>query len=181
MPTDPSARVLYVWGWWVWYYRLIALIVYATGLLLVGLYLPARDLLAHPSLGNIALFAVLASLVGAWALAAWVTWRDGQSRVTRIILLPARAALDVRTLNFSWRRIPLADLEGFWFADMKPDPAEYHEPTLRVQVRGAAPLTIDLEGNILDEESFKAIFRYGPTRARSIEGKKHKSERKKRA
>ena len=181
MRTDTSARVLYVWGLWVWYYRLIALIVYATGLLLVGMFHQAQDLLLHPSMGNITLFALLALLVGAWALAIWATWRDGQSRVTRIILLPEQAALVVRTLNFSSRRVRLADLEGLWFADLKPDPGEYHEPTLRVQVRGGAPFTIDLEGNILDEESFKAIFRYRPTRTRSIQGKKDKSERKKRA
>jgi hypothetical protein len=132
-------------------------------------------------MGNIALFALIALLVGAWALAVWVTWRDGQSRVARIILLPKHAALVVRTLNFSSRLIPLADLEGFWFADLTPDPAEYHEPTLRVQVRGGLSITIDLEGNILDEESFKAIFRYEPTRTRSIQDKKDKSERKKRA
>ena len=164
MRSDPSARVLYVWGKWVWFYRVIALVVYATGLLLVGLYYPARDLLLHSGVGDIALFVILALMIVAWAVVIRITWRDGQSRVTRIILLPESAALVVRTLNFSSRRIPLAALQRFRFADLKPDPDEYREPTLTVQVRGGLPLKIDLEGHILDEETFKTIFHYRPTR-----------------
>ena len=169
MRIDPSARVLYVWGRWVWYYRLIALGVYATGLLLLGLYSPARDLLLHPSIGNIVLFAILALMVGAWAVVIWITWRDGRSRVHRIILLPERAALVVRTLNFGSRLIPLSDLEEFRLADVQPDPSEYQVPTLTVDVRGGIPLRIDLEGHILDEETFKTLFRYSPPKQPATE------------
>ena len=42
-------------------------------------------------------------------------------------------------------------------------------------------LTIDLEGQIVDEETFNTIFRYRPARPRVIQGKKGKRERKKRA
>src|SRR5262245_36418794 len=133
MSTDPSARILYVWGWWAWYYRFIALVIYVTGLLSVGLYFPARDLMRHPSFGNSLLLALLASIVGAWVLIGRFTWRDGQSRVTRITLLPGSTTIVVRTLNFGSRHIPLAALEDFWYQDLQPDATEYHEPTLSVQ------------------------------------------------
>jgi hypothetical protein len=163
MRIDPSEQVLYEWGRWVWYYRCIALIVYITGLLLVGMYQPARDLLLRPSVGNILLFAIIALMVGAWALIIWVTWRDGQSRVARMILLPESKALVVRTLNFGSRRVPLADLHDFLYADLKWNPAsEYRPPTLTVQVRGRLPLVIDLDGEILDMQTFKSVFGYRP-------------------
>ena len=181
MRIDPSARVLYVWGRWVWYYRIIALVVYVTGLLLPGLYSPARDLLLDPSIGNIVLFAILALMVGAWVVVIWITWRDGQSRVNRIILLPERAALVVQTLNFGSRQIPLSALEESWLADVKPDRLEYQVPTLTVDVRGGMPLRIDLGGQILDEETFKKLFRYSPTMQPATEAKKRKMKRQKRA
>src|SRR5262249_19363243 len=149
----------YIWGWWAWYYRFIALVVYVTGLLSVGLYFPARDLICQPSFGNILLFALLVSIVGAWVLLGRLTWRDGQSRVTRIVLLPGSAAILVRTLNFGSRHIPLAALEDFRYQDLQPDATEYYEPTLSVQVRGGLPLRIDLGGHVLDEQAFKTIFR----------------------
>jgi hypothetical protein len=158
MSTNHSGRILYVWGWWAWYYRFIALIVYGTGLLLVGLFYPARELVRHPSFGNVLLFAILVLIVGAWFLVGRLAWRDGQSRATRITLLPESASLLVRTLNFGSRRIPLADLEDIHYQDLQPDPAEYREPTLVVKVRGGLPLRIDLEGCILDEQTFRAIF-----------------------
>ena len=169
MRADPSERVVYVWGCWVWYYRLIALVVYATGLLLVALYSPVRDLLSHLSIGHIMLLALLALVIGAWALVMWVTWRDGQSRVSRITLLPEEAALVVRTLNFGSRHIPLAALGEFQVADLKPDPSEYQVPTLTVEVRGGVPLRIDLGGHIQDEEAFNTIFRYRPARPAAAE------------
>jgi hypothetical protein len=169
MRIDESARVLYVLGWRVWYYRLIALVVYATGLLILGLYSPGRDLLLNPSTGNLVLFAILALIAGAWAAVIWITWRDGQSRVNRIILLPERATVVVRTVNFGSRLIPLSALEEFRFADLKPDVSEYQVPTLTVDVRGGRPLRIDLEGHILDEESFKTIFRYSPAKQPATE------------
>lgn len=159
MSTDPSARTLYVWGWWAWYYRAIALVVYVTCLLLVGLYFPARDLLRQPSFGNLLLFALLSSIAVVWVLLTRMTWRDGQSRATRIDLTAANDAIHVRTLNFGSRHIPLADLENVQYYDLKPDGAEYQEPTLSVHVRGGRPLSVDLEGRILDEQTFKTIFR----------------------
>src|SRR5262245_56342832 len=118
MSADPSERVVYDWGWRVWYHRLIALIVYATGLLLVGLCFPARDLLLSPNTGNIVLLVIVIAVIVAWALVIRITWRDGQSRVSRITLLPEMSALEVRTLNFGSRLIPLAALKGFHFADL---------------------------------------------------------------
>src|SRR5215471_5912466 len=107
MSPDSSARMLYCLGWWTWYYRVIALIVYATGLLLAGFYYPALDLLQRPSFGNVLLFALIAAIVLAWVLVGRLAWRDGQSRVTRIILLPGGEAIQVHTLNFGSRQIPL--------------------------------------------------------------------------
>ena len=160
MRTDPSDRVLYDWGWRAWYHRLIALTVYATGLLLVGFFYPARNLLLQPDIGNIVLLVILAALVAAWILVIRITWRDGQARVSRITLLPEKEALLVRTLNFGSRLIPLAALVKFHFADLKPDMSEYRVPELTVVVRGERKLRIDLEGRILDEEAFNTIFRY---------------------
>jgi len=146
-------------GWWSWYYRVIALIVYATGLLLVGFYYPARDLLQRPSFGNVLLLALIAAIVVAWILVGRLAWRDGQSRVTRIILLPGSEAIQIHTLNFGSRQIPLNDLEDFKYQDLTPDAAEYQAPSLTVRVRRGPPLRIDLGGRILDEPTFRTIFR----------------------
>ena len=165
--TDPTERVLYDWGWRAWYHRLIALTVYATGLLLMGFFFPARNLLLQPDIGNLVLLAILVVLVTAWILVIRITWRDGQARVSRITLLPEKEALLVRTLNFGSRLIPLAALVKFHFADLKPDMTEYREPILTVVVRDGTKLRIDLEGRILDEEVFNTIFRYRRTKPRA--------------
>jgi hypothetical protein len=163
MPTDSTSRVVYVWGWWVWYYRFIALLVYLTGLLLVGLCYSAWDLLRDPGVVNIGLFLILALLVGAWVWVIRLTWRDGQSRVSRIAFLPEGQVLVARTLNFRTRRIYLADLESIQYQDLRPDPSEYREPILTIKVRQSLPLRIDLEGHILDKQFFRSTFRYRPT------------------
>jgi len=163
MSTDSSARVLYCLGWWTSYYRVIALIVYATGLLLVGFYYPARDLLQRPSFGNVLLLALIAAIVVAWILVGRLAWRDGQSRVTRIILSPGGEAIRIHTLNFGSRNIPLGDLEDFKYQDLTPDAAEYQAPSLTVRVRTGPPLRVDLGGWILDEPTFRRIFRSPPT------------------
>lgn len=169
MHTDPSAQVLYVWGRWVWYYRFLALVVYATGLLLlVGVYDPVRGLVRHPGIGNIVLLALLALLIGMWFLLTWITWRSGESRAARIALSADSATIVVRTLNFGSRRIPLADLEDFQYEKFQTYVGDYgstrfYQPTLTVKVRGRLPLKIDLQGHILDEQTFKAIFHYPPS------------------
>ncbi len=179
MQTDPSARALYVWGRWVWYYRFLALLVYATGLLLVGLYAPARDLARHPSIENIALLALIALLVGVWFLCAWITWRRGQSQVARIILFPESAAVVVQTLNFGSRRIPLTALSDFQYEETQTYHGEYgstqvYEPTLTVQARGGLPLKIDMRGHILDEQTFKTIFRHCPNKTPATRPRRRK-------
>ena len=174
-----SSRVLYTWGRWVWYYRFLALVVYTTGLLFVGLYEPARDLVRHPNMGNITLLTLLALLVGIWSLWAWLTWRSGQSRATRIDLFPENAAVVVRTLNFGSRQIPLAALSDFQYEETQTYHGEYgstkvYEPTLTVKVRGDLPLKIDMRGHILDEQTFRTIFRYPPINPPAVRRKRRK-------
>lgn len=70
----------------------------------------------------------------------------------------------MRTLNFGSRFIPLSALEESRLADVDPDPSEYQVPALTVDVRGGRQLRIDLEGHILDEETFNTLFRYSPTK-----------------
>jgi hypothetical protein len=179
MRTDPSARALYVWGRWVWYYRFLDLVVYATGLLFLGLYEPIQDLVRHPDIGNITLLVLIAMLVAVWFLWAWITWRRGQSRVTRITLFPETAAVVVRTLNFGSRQIPLAALSDFQYEQTQTYHGEYgstkvYEPTLTVKVSGELPLKIDMRGHILDEQAFKTIFHYPLTKPAAVRHKKRK-------
>ncbi len=126
-----------------------------------------------------ALLALIALLVGVWFLWAWITWRRGQSRVARIILFPESAAVVVRTLNFVSRRVPLAALSDFHYEETQTYHGEYgrtqvYEPTLTVQVRGALPLKIDMRGHILDEQTFKTIFRHRPTKTPATRRRKRK-------
>ena len=172
-----ETRVLYVWGWWVWYYRFIALVVYALGVLVVALYFAAREVVLHPSFDAILLLLFLALVVGIWLLGAWMTWREGQSRVTRMSLLPESETLVVRTLNFGCRRIPLTALTNFRYENLRPDINEYQVPILTVRVRGDLPLKIDLDGHILDEPTFKTIFRYRLNRPPAPQRRKRKKKR----
>jgi hypothetical protein len=155
--NNPHAQVLYVLGWWVWCYRLPALITYAAvALILVLVYGTVQELVLRPSIGNLVLTAFG---LGLSFLFAWITWRGGQSRATRIVFLPDRGLLIVRTLNFTSRRIHVAVLGDIEYEESQPysDVGAY-DPALRVQVRGGLPIEIDLQGRILDEQAFKALF-----------------------
>jgi hypothetical protein len=165
MQTDPSRQVLYVWGWRVWCRRFLSLIIYATAVLAsLMVYESAQQLARQPGLRNLVQCAFAAALLGAWLLGAWVAWRAGQSRVTRIALSPDRA-LVVRTVNFTSRRIPLTTLGDVEYERSRPSTdGEVHVPLLTVEVRGGLPIEMDLRGQILDEQQFEAAFYYRATR-----------------
>jgi len=155
MRTNPSAQVLYVMGWWAWLYRIPALVVYAmVPPLLVTMYFTAQDFARHPSISGVG--AIL--FQGLFFLIAWVFWRYLQSMATRIIFFPDRALLIVRTLNFTSRHIPIANLEDVRYEEESNSETDARIPLLRVQARGGMLIKIDLEGRVLDEEAFKAIF-----------------------
>jgi len=155
MRVNPSAQTLYALGWWAWIYRLPALIAYAmVPPLLVAMYFTVQDLARHPSISGVG--AII--FQGLFFLIAWMFWRYLQSRAARIIYLPDRALLIVRTLNFTTRRIPIANLEDVRYEEELNSETDARIPLLRVQVRGGMPIEIDLEGRILDERAFKAIF-----------------------
>lgn len=155
--TDPSAQTLYVLGWRAWLYRLPALIVYAmVPPLLVAACFTAQDLALRPSVRDVG----AAFFLGLFFIMVWMYWRYLQSRATRITLSPDRALLIVRTLNFTSRRIPISALEGVHYEEESNSDVETRIPVLTAQVRGGAPIKIDLDGRIPDEQAFKAIFRY---------------------
>jgi len=155
MRTNPSAQVLYEMGWWAWLYRIPALVVYAmVPPLLVTMYFSVQDFARHPSISGVG--AIL--FQGIFFLIAWVFWRYLQSRATRIIFFPDRALLIVRTLNFTSRRIPTETLEDVRYEEESNSETDARIPLLRVQARGGMMIKIDLEGRILDEQAFKAIF-----------------------
>jgi hypothetical protein len=114
----------------------------------------AQDFARHPSIRGVG--AIL--FQGLFFLIVWVFWRYLQSRATRIIFFPDRALLIVRTLNFTSRRIPIETLEDVRYEEESNSETDARIPLLRVQARGGMPIKIDLEGRILDEEAFKAIF-----------------------
>jgi hypothetical protein len=98
--------------------------------------------------------------LGLFFLIVWIMYRYLQQRATRIVFLPDRALLIVRTLNFTSRRIPIVALEDVRYEEESNSDTVVRIPVLRVQVRGGMPIRIDLEGRILDEQAFKAIFHY---------------------
>jgi hypothetical protein len=161
MRNNQSANVLYVLGWWAWLYRIPALIVYTmVPPLLVAMYFTVQDFARHPGIRDVggALF------LGLFFLIARGMWRYLQPRATRIVLFPDRALLIVRTLNFTSRRIPVTDLEDVRYEEESNSDTDARIRALRVQVRGGRPIMIDLEGRILDEQAFKAIFHYFPSK-----------------
>ena len=162
MQSNPSVQVLYVLGWWAWCYRLPALITYPTvASILVMVCGTSQELVLHPSIGNLVLVAFG---LGVSFIFAWITWRYLQSRASRIVLLPDRALLIVRTLNFTSRRIPIAALENVRYEEESNSDTDTCIPVLTVQVRGGLPITIDLQGRILDEQAFKAVFGYSSSK-----------------
>jgi hypothetical protein len=165
MQLDPSRQLLYVSGWWGWYHRFLALIVYGTSAFpALMVYGTARDVAHEPSLTNIGLFALAAILLGACLLWCWTTWRDGRSRATRIVLSPDRT-LTVRTLNFTSRRVPTGALGDVQYAQSwSSADGEVYDPKLTVQVHRAAPIVVDLSGRIVDEGGFEAVFFYRATK-----------------
>jgi hypothetical protein len=165
-----TARLLYVWGRWVWYYRALALVVYATGVLIIlGFAAPVSDYLRNPTPVNVLLLFLVIVLAAMWCLWAWVTWRTGQSRANRIYLDLEAKELVMTTLNFGKRSIPLAALRRAEFTPTQTyvnphgiGSTRYYEPTLTVPVEDGLPIRIDLQGRIVDEEAFKELFGFDP-------------------
>jgi hypothetical protein len=157
--TNPSAQVIYVLGWWAWCYRIPALIVYAiTPLLLAAAYFTALDLVRDLSIKDIAAGFILVQVF----ILIPMYWRYLQSRAIRIVFSPDSALLIVRTLNFTTRRIPLTALENACYEEESNSDTDARIPVLKVDVRGGLPIKIDLDGRILDERAFKALFNYSP-------------------
>src|SRR5215813_9968474 len=157
MRDNQSGQALYALGWWAWLYRLPALLVYSmVPPLLVAMYFTVQDFARHPRIRD-----VLATLfMGLFFIIALAMWRYLQSRASRIVLFSDRALLIVRTLNFTSRRISIAALEHVRYEEGSNSDTDALIPALTVQVRGEMPIKIDLEGRILDEQAFEAIFHY---------------------
>ena len=90
-------------------------------------------------------------------------------RAVEIRLLPDQNTVTVRTLNFGMRRIPCAafgEIEysatQFYASQVPFTDNHVYEPTLLVQVQQDLPIRIDLQGQIVDESTFKRIFQYDP-------------------
>jgi hypothetical protein len=153
--TNPSAQVLYDLGRWTWCYRLPALIAYAfVPPLFVAVCFTVQDLMRSPSIrdaGGICFLGLFFFLISMY-------WHSLQSQATRITLLPDRALLIVRTINLTYRRIPISALEDVHYEAESSSDETVFIPVLTVQVRGRVPIKIDLDGRIPNERAFKAIF-----------------------
>lgn len=169
MKTE-TTPLLYRWGRWIWYYRALALITYITVLLaFIGFGDIIRDLLQEPTAANLLLVALSVLLLASCALWSWTTWLQGNRRVGWIALSTDQNMLTVKTLNFTIRTIPVADLGQITYSATQHYATphyvgsdEVYEPTLMVDVQRAAPLRIDMQGHIVDEALFKAVFPYDP-------------------
>jgi len=157
---------IYRWGWWVWYFRGLALVAYLCGpLVFLGGGAVLRRALRTWSWTDLLLLLLWLALLAAWMLWAWVNWRNGQSRAVEIEYVPQEGLLLVDTLNFTRRRIPRELLEEAHLPGVGPDWGSagyygdwYYEGMMTVPVQGQLPLRIDTAGKILDRELFKAAL-----------------------
>jgi|GEM_PF-7098489 len=180
--NDEQSQLLYVWGAWVWYYRALALIVYATGSFVVLMLLAViQDYQREPGAGTFILIPLVLLLAAMWLLWAWVTWRNGQQKVSRLELLPDGQTLRARTLNFGTRYIALTDVTNVEYNTYEQHTSvngigsnQYYLPHVTVDVRNAQPLYIDAQGQIRDPEKFKTILRYDPDKRRVTRPKKRR-------
>ena len=159
------SQVLYLWGGWAWYHRFLAAVTWGVGALLLLLVEPIRELIAQPGAANVALLGLIALLVAGWGAWAWVTWRRGRSRATRIELLPGGTTLRVRDLNFGIRQIPLGELGEVRLEQMRVDAGTdgdasiSFDPRLIVAVRGGPPIVLDLQARFIDRPALESILR----------------------
>lgn len=172
--TDSPSHTIYRWGRWRWYYRGLALVTYATSALaLIGFGDIIRDLLREPSATDWLLIGLIALLLATCALWCWHTARQGQIRAARIDVSADGHTLTIATLNGTTRHVAVRSIRRIEYETMQEyatpehigDPRVY-EPTLTVEIDGALPIRIDMQGQIPDPAAFRAILPYDTAKPR---------------
>lgn len=158
-------QTIYRWGAWAWYYRSLALMVYGTGIFVIGGgYFVARDVAQRPAWDTILIATLWLLLIAMYALWVLVTWLNGQRRVVSITYSADEARLRVRTLNFGWRRVPMSAITSVAYEQWEQHVNQfsqmqnYYLPKVVIQVRDEQPLFIDMSARIFDAEAFKTLF-----------------------
>jgi len=152
-------QTVYVYGIRAWLTRLKLLAVYVVAVLLL-LAASSSWQMYMDDQGMETLNPVLRSalLFGMWLIAIVTAWRRGNTKVSRIDYLPERDMLEVRTLNFLSRYVPMQQIRRVEYQFGAYDSRAALHPRVTISIREMLPLEIDTLCAQIDKELFEQLF-----------------------
>jgi hypothetical protein len=150
---------IYVYGLRAWWSRAKLLLVYTVALLLLlAVGSSFQSYLADGTIDSFYALIRTLLLCGMWVIALVTAWRRGNTKVSRIDYLPDSQSIDVRTINFLTRTLPLSALRRVEYQDGALERQQRGSQRIVLYFRNTLPIEVDTHCARIDQALFQQLF-----------------------